>query len=356
MPWLQRGLATEITRVDGTASADTNVPLPVAITLNQTLTATAPLALFGPGEIGGLDPSAVIRVSPTREAYDAEPNYFALVEFDQADLPWRYTPARATTADRLRPWLCLVTLREDELVSFDESSSDGKLAVATVKDAAALPLLDQSWAWAHVQVAGAGSTPPDAAALQSLLATGSETVISRLLSPRRLDPNARYVACIVPTFERGRLAGLREPVVGDAMAPAWTAGQSNVRLPVYYRWRFGTGAGVDFEFLARQLKGRPIPQGVGTRPMDVSDPGLGLPKAADGPLSLEGALLPPGFARQSVADPTASNFETKLAELLNRPADLLTATGGTRVVAPPLYGRWYAKSERLSTAAGAKPP
>src|SRR5690349_16761956 len=134
MPWLQRGLATEITRVDGTASADTNVPLPVAITLNQTLTATAPLALFGPGEIGGLDPSAVIRVSPTREAYDAEPNYFALVEFDQADLPWRYTPARATTADRLRPWLCLVTLREDELVSFDESSSDGKLAVATVKD------------------------------------------------------------------------------------------------------------------------------------------------------------------------------------------------------------------------------
>src|SRR5262249_1909493 len=35
---------------------------------------------------------------------------------------------------------------------------------------------------------------------------------------------------------------------------------------------------------------------------------------------------------------------------------LLTATGGTRVVAPPLYGRWYAKTERLSTAAGAKPP
>src|ERR1051325_2857504 len=232
LPWLRRGLATEIVRVDGTPSTDAHAPLPVALTFNASasLVATAPLALLGPGEVKGLDSDAIIRVAPLPNVYDVEPNYFPLVEFDQPDLPWRYTPARATSADRLRPWLCLIVVREDEIKSFDESVTDGRLRVLTVKDAASLPLLDQSWAWVHVQVAGAGSGALDAAALKPLLSTSPERVISRLLSPRRLDNNARYLACLVPTFEQSRLRGLREPVVGDAMAPAWTNTQLDVRL------------------------------------------------------------------------------------------------------------------------------
>jgi hypothetical protein len=356
VPWLRRGMVTEITRVDGTPSADPHVPIPITITFNGNLTATAPLALVGPGEVGGLDPNAVIRVFPTRDSYDAEPNYFPLVEFDQGDLPWRYTPARATSQNRLRPWLCLATIREDELVSVEGAGADGRLPVITVRDASALPILAQSWAWAHVQVSGGGSAPLDGAALAAVVAASPERVVSRLLSPRRMEPNARYVACLVPAFERGRLAGLREPVVGDALAPAWTSAQTNVRLPVYYMWHFGTGAGVDFEFLARQLEARPIPPGVGTRPMDVSAPGAALPPAADTPMTLEGALVPPEYQRAGWSGAAPTTFRTELAQLLNRAAELLTTTGGERVIAPPLYGRWHARRERLDLAAGARPP
>src|SRR6266403_2231318 len=152
LPWLRFGLSTEIKRVDdGAPASDQHVALPIAITFNHDASVNVPLALFGPAEIAGLDPHAVIRVSPTVGSYDAEPNYFPLIEIGQADLPWRYTPARATAADRLRPWLALVTLREDEIVSLDEAGSDGRLGVVTVADAVSLPIPNQTWAWAHVQ-------------------------------------------------------------------------------------------------------------------------------------------------------------------------------------------------------------
>ena len=34
---------------------------------------------------------------------------------------------------------------------------------------------------------------------------------ARLLCPRRLDPSTRYLACLVPAFNAGRLAGLGQP-------------------------------------------------------------------------------------------------------------------------------------------------
>jgi len=39
---------------------------------------------------------------------------YALVEFDQADLLWRYTPARADSNDHLRPWLTLLVVEASE--------------------------------------------------------------------------------------------------------------------------------------------------------------------------------------------------------------------------------------------------
>ena len=76
-----------------------------------------PLALYGPGDIGMLDARVVIRTWPRPNVFEAEPNYFPLIELQPADLPWRYTPARANAADRLRPWLVLVVLRYDEIKS-----------------------------------------------------------------------------------------------------------------------------------------------------------------------------------------------------------------------------------------------
>src|SRR6185436_13918885 len=125
-----------------------------------------------------LDPRAVIRVWPRPGVNDAEPNYFPLIEFDQADLPWRYTPAKATVQDRLRPWLCLVVLRDDEIEMYEPATTSRILPIVTVASAASLPKLDQTWAWAHVQVSGplTISTPE----VNSLLNTAPQRVVSRL--------------------------------------------------------------------------------------------------------------------------------------------------------------------------------
>jgi hypothetical protein len=79
--------------------------------------------------------------------------------------------------------------------------------------------------------------------------------VSRLVCPRRLAPFRSYYACLVPAFEIGRRAALGQAQVqGEpTLAPAWTAGASDVELPVYYHWEFSTGPEGDFETLARRL-------------------------------------------------------------------------------------------------------
>src|SRR6185436_7804281 len=78
--------------------------------------------------------------------------------------------------------------------------------------------------------------------------------VSRLVCPRRLAPNRRWVACVVPTFDAGVAAGLGVPRKDpDApLRPAWLPGVSGIELPVYYHWEFATAQGGDFEFLARR--------------------------------------------------------------------------------------------------------
>lgn len=356
LPWLRRGMATSIDRVEGTGAAAAWATSRVVVNLNnQSLSATVPLQLAGPGEVTGLDPRAVIRVWPRPGVQDAEPNFFPLVEFDQADLPWRFSPARATGGDRLRPWISLIVLRDDEIASLTPASAEGQLPVVTVKQADSLPLLEQSWAWAHAQVSGARTVTANE--LGALLKSAPQRVISRILVPRRLDPRVAYTAFLVPSFERGRLAGVRETVPDtlDGTAPAWTAGQTGVRLPVYYRWRFQTGASGDFEALVRQLQARVLPPTVGIRAMDVSAPGLGLPAAHEGPLGLEGALRAPSVVRTVWTGANREAFQTSLTRLLNRPEELLVTTGGSRAIAPPLYGRWHIARSTLEPVAPPDP-
>lgn len=349
LPWLRRGMASHIARRDGEASADVHVRVPIGLSLNTNLTVTVPLALRGPGEVASLDRDVIARVYPTPNTFDVESNYFPLIEFEQPDLPWRYTPARDDAANRLRPWLCLITLADDEVDAFEEAGGEGLPPVLTVGSAAVLPKLDQSWVWAHVQVSGEDAQDLDAAALHALLSAHPQRAVARLLSPRRLVPNRIYRAFLVPAFERGRLAGLGEEPHGDGLVPAWTSTSSDIRLPVYHHWRFGTGVAGDFEYLARQLQARPLPHGVGTRPIDVGDAGLGLPPAADAPMLLEGALVPPLFARPPWNGAVAEQFRNALAGLLNLPAARLSQTNQSRIVGPPLYGRWHARRERLAS-------
>ena len=109
--------------------------------------------------------------------------------------------------------------------------------------------------------------------LSATLATPSGS-LARLLCPRVLTSDTDYLACVVPAFELGRKAGLGQPITPEdeaQLAPAWDLSSSAVELPVYYSWRFATGAGGDFQSLAMLLTARPLPPGIGERPIDVGD-------------------------------------------------------------------------------------
>ena len=142
LSWLRRGVGTAIEPRESDAGTAPRVKVPVTVAFNAgSLSATVPLELFGAGEVSGFDPRAVIRVWPRPDVFDAESNYFPLVEFDQPDLPWRLTPARAEVNDRLRPWLALVVVKEDE-ATLAPATGSGLPPVVTVDSAASLPDLD----------------------------------------------------------------------------------------------------------------------------------------------------------------------------------------------------------------------
>ena len=277
-------------------------------------------------------------------SFRRSPNYFPLIELQPADLPWRYTPARANAQDRLRPWLCLIVVRDDEIAAATPLT-------VTVKAASSLPPLDQSWAWAHVQITG--ETTVDEATALDLLDNNPSRILARVVCPRRLDTRTAYTGYLVPALKRAVLAGLSQPVPDDVddMAPAWATGDANIPLPIYYQWRFETGDAGDFEALIRRVVPRPMPATVGSRPMDETNPGLALPAASPTPLYAEAALRALDSTSTAWDAGAQATWTTAVETVLNRPAQLLAAPGGERVVAPPLYGQWYAAQNTVNAAA-----
>jgi hypothetical protein len=354
LPWLRTGMAGEIRRsAANTPRAEVEITLAIDAA-GDDRTAPAALSLYGPGEVAGIDQRLVIRRAPAPGAPDAEPDLFPMVEFAQPDFPWRYTPAAPDPRNRVRPWLVLVVLADDELGDEEPAGPGGRLPSVTVTTAAALPRLDQSWAWAHLQVEG---FDPATETLAELLATQSRRVRSRLLAPRRLATHTRYTALVVPAFERGRLAGLGEPLPEsvDGRTPAWAPGAAGVRLPVYHRWSFQTGPEGDFEQLARRLRARRVGPEVGQRDLDARTPDPALPPAATAMLAMGGALLSPAAGPGPWDPAERAAFVAALAAMLNAPADALAAENGPRIVAPPLWARWHAARDRLDPAAAARP-
>lgn len=358
LPWLRRGVATAIDRVDGTGPDAPRARFPVTVLFEGRDPSEAPtvlLELQGPGEVVGIDRRMIVRTDPAPDVFDAESNYFPLIEFDQPDFPWRYTPAAATAENRLRPWLVLIALADEEIAAAtDADPLRGTLPTVTVADDRHLPNLAQSWAWAHVQIAGLEpDRAGDLAEIARIDREEPQRTVARLLCPRHLRPRTAYTALLVPAFERGRLAGFgRDPAAIDALAPAWPADPAvPVTLPVYFQWRFQTADAGDFESLVRELlPPKVLTAAVGRRTMDASQPGAGLPPAtlADGAaLTLEGALMSPASRDSLPSWTNRQPFVGALEDRLNAPADLLAGSGGPPAIAPPLYGRWYAGRPRL---------
>lgn len=223
--------------------------------------ATIELARFGPGDVIGLERAEIVARSPAPNSIDFAPNLMPFVELRSADLPWRMSASDA-------PWLALVVREStgDALVS-----TGGPLQAVRIPGDQ-LPPWDERGLWCHAQVGDDGAL---------------ERGLARVIAPRRLAPRTRYVACLVPCYEAGRLAGLGLPVTDPrAEAPAWTAGVEAL-LPVYDHWYFTTAAAGDFEALARRL--RPHLLRASARPATVD---LGAVSDAGGATPLFTALVP----------------------------------------------------------------
>lgn len=349
LPWLRSGVSAGIG--SGTPrNASGRLELPVELAFGPGRSAEARLELAGPREVLGIDPRLVIRTWPRAGVADAEANLFPHVEFEAPDLPWRYTPNAPTADDRLAPWLALLVLRDEEIASLVPAGDARPLPVVSIRDAP-LPRLAQSWAWAHVQVVG--ETQVDRATTLRIAEQEPQRLSSRLLCARRLEPETQYTAVVVPTFEAGRRtgAGLALDDLVDATAPAWADGATSAELPVYFQFRFATGAHGDFESLVRRLRPARLPDSVGRRDMDVGDPGSELPPAAAAPLGLEGALRAPGMERTPWPEAERAPFVDALGAFLDRPAELLADGTGVRALAPPLYAQWYAGATTLGANA-----
>ncbi|HEX7312648.1 MAG TPA: hypothetical protein VF297_01935 [Pyrinomonadaceae bacterium] len=348
--WVRQGLPVALTQTDSpTSRATINVRAEVLGRDGRPADSSSAVdvraQLYGPGDVCGIDQRQVIRTDPAPRTTDFEPNFFPLVEFDRPDFPWMFTPFKANSYKQLRPWVCLVVVRGREGVTL--SNVKGKpLSVLRINGGAyrELPDLKESWAWAHAQIAGTFKSPRE---LNAILEQTPERALSRLVCPRRLEPNTPYVACVVPTFEVGRLTGLglKFGPEQDKTTLAWqltTNAPESIELPVYYHWSFSTGESGSFESLARRLQPRVFD--AGTREMDVSRPradGL-LPAAASGPLLLESALLSTGSRRDAWPDAQGATFQTELRKHLNK------SDGTTHVLTAPVYGSVHANQPTVS--------
>ena len=364
LSWVRSGFAASITQPDtfgASQPALATAPVGVAVS-GVAAPVTHNAVVRGPGDVIGISASQVVRTDPIDGAVGVEPNYFTQIEFDRPDLPWLFTPA-AAVGERLRPWLVLVVLdAEGPTACTVRPGSPLPVVSVTAEAAQGLPDLTAAYLWAHAQV-----ILPDAVSLDQALGAGGDPrlTISRLMCPRHLSPNHWYVAAVVPAFNVGRLAGLGQSVAAadeGQLQPAWTPGAA-VDLPVYYSWRFRTGEDSDFESLARKLVGRPLPAGVGTRALDVSRPGAGLPSLpppADTTDSksitwLDGALRPLDSDSLPARDAQATqDFQAQLTVLLDRPATLVLGGNADPVVAPPIYGGLHALVVKVDT--GQVPP
>ncbi|MBD1851443.1 hypothetical protein [Leptolyngbya sp. ST-U4] len=408
-PWLRQGLANQI---DPSSISGSRATIPVVLTLEGAgldgtkLTRTIPrnVPFFGPGDIIGIDRRAIIKTEPLHWITNFEPNYLPYIAFYDEDFPWRYTP-EVPNNDRLRPWIALVVLKEDEFTEAAQTTDRPLPYLNVDAPEAVFPPIDQLWAWAHIHVnqdlaSNAQeiiSNNMDAVLLklEAVLRQNPDVAYSRLLCPRKLDASTTYHAFLVPSFESGRLAGLGHDPAGAPSVNhgAWepSGGETEPNFfPYYYRWTFITSTVGDFEYLVRLLEPRPIDSRVGQREFDVQFPDSNIRGITDpklkGVLRLGGALRVPfktldddqkqAFELYDRWDRSGypQAFQRDLAAFINLADDYQqktalqahndssyeatipdpgnpgeTQTDPDPLITPPLYGRWHSLTPRLLT-------
>ncbi len=400
LPWLRQGIANKI--VSGASSgARATIPVKVKIT-GKAINGTdieheinRNISLYGPGDIIGIDKKSIVKNEPRDWITNFESNYMPYIEFYDEDFPWRYSPSSVKN-HRLTPWLALVVLKDDEFKKA-VNVKNRPLGFIDVKDASEVfQPADQLWAWAHVHINesvidGDITTNTDddiekaIKKFKAVLKKNPDLAYSRIMCPRKLEPNTSYHAFLIPSYESGRLAGLGlDPSHINVELPAWGGdfGREEGTLhPYYHQWFFKTGSLGDFEYLVRLLEPKPIDSRVGTRDMDVQRPGSNVTGINNpdlgGVLKLGGALRIP-FATLSEKDqkiftkfdtwddPYPQKFQEELAAFINLAEEYGHKTSEQAnsdanlgldplhndddkdpLITAPLYGRWHALTQRL---------
>ncbi|MBD2770257.1 hypothetical protein IC235_20415 [Hymenobacter sp. BT664] len=376
LPWVQPALLNGIL-AQNTQSANRRPTLDLKATLavdnsaQNTLTVAETTAeIYGPGDVLGINQRAILATVPQPGAEGFSPLQLAAIDFKEEDLPWRYSmlmaPAVAATAttDAVAaaplPWCMLLVLRADE---FESLPLDGRpLPSIKVKASAravthVYPSTDpqQQKLWAHVQAnasLGAPGTPATGTtpALPPTLPTATEIdeflnrtllrqpdlAYSRVLCPRRLEANTAYQAFLVPALEAGRRAGLGGEFdaihLRTSAIPA-TPATTDATFPVYFQWKFTTGAEEDFESLVTQL--HPA-NGVTSA---ATAPSIGVRTPTNSYVLTMPALL----VDEDAPPPPLPAAAQQLAVAQYLYSQLVTGrrVGGRPVLTPPLYGRAY---------------
>jgi len=356
--WSRRGISANVIEKDTLGVVPgaqvERAEVPVDIKLNGSLAVPRiNFTLQGPGDITGINADMVVRTEPRDGISNFEPNYLAYIEFYDEDFPWRYTPASATDDQRrLRPWLSLIVLKETE---FEDTKRQKPLRSIKVLDAAALQPNDEIHLWAHMHanLPKTGNVfENNLEAFRQEIKTDPDGVYSRVMCPRKLDPNVMYHAFLVPSFETGRLAGLeRSPAGVIAQQAAWGIG-SDLEFPVYYRWHFRTGANFDFESLVKLIEPRVMDQRVGSRPMDCSAPGYfradspeEIPAPNPKTVLLEGAVMAPTAVSTEIIP---NEFQTEIGKLVNLNRGQVENQEEDPIVTMPFYGMYHAMRKDLS--------
>jgi hypothetical protein len=258
-------------------------------------TRSLPFLLAGPPDVAGLRRGAVVRRYPAPGTTDHESDRCPYVEFAQASLPWRYTPAPKPPAGTgsLHPWLVLLIGVEGTELTL----ADGQVLIEPAVQGGAHTLGNPAgnYRFAHVQVDAAGHRT------------------ARVLCGRRLTAGTAYLAVLVPAFD-------------DAGNRRWT-GQDPVTVPVYDHWRFATAVPPgSFEDLAAQLEPGASAT-VGRTPLAY--PRLGTTAPA---LEVRGALVATGApAETDLPEPVATDL-ANLLQLADRDEQ------GRPIVTLPRYG------------------
>jgi len=393
LPWLRQGLNSQIIETDNLASgagtALERAQLSVELTVHADAvegdggndqTINKVINVLGPGDILNISERVIVRVNPPKNVGNYEDNNLAYIEFYEEDFLWRYTPAspNATNPKRLRPWLALIVLKNDEFTEKQFADSLPFISVANDKFNDVFGNPEDTWAWAHVHF-NELLIEPDASALQARVTNelneDADSALSRLLCPRKLLKNTSYTACLIPAFETGRRTGLGLDTTGvPAQESSWIKNgtqQNKPRgfdFPVYYQWTFHTGIDGDFESLVAKLKPIVMEPESGMMPMDVQEVGYGMDQKMESPtMGMEAALRPPSFEKIRKDFPKTTG-ETEVFEQLrdflnlspsiNRPqaaaADKenpfyeVSFTDDPMIV-PPVYGAWHGMAEDLET-------